>query len=76
MTCNWHNFIVQKNPSNYKSYQKMNKSWFIINMSSEFEVLPLHKELSKFFLPKHYSHYYYNLEKTLQLNTNVGYVYL
>ncbi|EXX53255.1 Sgs1p [Rhizophagus irregularis DAOM 197198w] len=42
-------------------------------MSSEFEVLPLHKELSEFFLPKHY---YYNLEKTLQLNANVGYIHL
>lgn len=73
MTRNWYNFIVQKNPSIYKSYQRMNKSWFVIEMSSEFEVLPLHKELSEFFLPKHY---YYNLEKTLQLNANVGYIHL
>ncbi|CAB4410951.1 unnamed protein product [Rhizophagus irregularis] len=51
----------------------MNKSWFVIEMSSEFKVLPLHKELSEFFLPKHY---YYNLEKTLQLNANVGYIHL
>ncbi|CAB4428237.1 unnamed protein product [Rhizophagus irregularis] len=70
---NWHNFIVQKNPSNYKSYQRGNKSWFVVDTSFEFEVLPLHKELSEFFLQKHY---YYNLEKALQLNANVGYVHL
>ena len=58
MTRNWYNFIVQKNPSTCKSYQRANKSWFVIDMSSECEVLPLHKELSEFFLPKHY---YYNL---------------
>ncbi|CAB5130191.1 hypothetical protein RhiirA5_439849 [Rhizophagus irregularis] len=70
---NWHNFIVQKNPSNYKSYQRGNKSWFVVDTSFEFEVLLLHKELLEFFLQKHY---YYNLEKALQLNANVGYVHL
>ncbi|RIA85471.1 hypothetical protein C1645_830748 [Glomus cerebriforme] len=68
-----YNLIVQKNPSNYKSYQRANKSWFVVNTSFEFEVLPLHKELSEFLLPKNY---YYNLEKTLQQNVNVGYVHL
>src|SRR6266498_4920486 len=42
-------------------------------MSSEFEVLPLHKQLSEFLLSKNY---YYNLEETLQQNKNVGYIHL
>ncbi|CAB4446393.1 unnamed protein product [Rhizophagus irregularis] len=73
MTRNWYNLIVQRDPSNYKSYQRANKSWFVIEIPSKFEVLPLHKELSEFILPKNY---YHNLEKTLQQNKNVGYIHL
>src|SRR4051812_36771471 len=70
---NWYNFIVQKDPSNYKSYQRKNRSWFVVDFSFKFEVLPLHKELSEFIIPKNF---YNELEKTLQKNINVGYIHL
>ena len=73
MTHNWYNLFIQKDSSNYKSYQQANKSWFVIERSFKFEILPLHKELSEFSLPKNY---YYNLEKTLLQNANVGYLHL
>src|SRR5439155_9372107 len=48
----WFQLLVQKNPSNYKNYQRINKSWFVANFSSKFEVLSLHntcrmKKISK-----------------------------
>ena len=52
MIRNWYNLIIQKDLSNYKSYQQVNKSWFVVELSSKFEVLPLHKELSEFLLPR------------------------
>ena len=73
MTRNWYNLIVQKDPTNYKSYQRANKSWFVVEMSAKFEVLPCHKELLEFLLSKNY---YYDLEKTLRQNINVGYIRL
>ncbi len=73
MTRNWYNLIIQKDLSNYKSYQQVNKSWFVVELSFKFEVLSLHKELSEFLLPRNY---HYNLEKTILQNTNVRYLHL
>ncbi|CAB5395930.1 unnamed protein product [Rhizophagus irregularis] len=69
MTRNWYDLIVQKNPSKYQSYKRINRSWFVIDFSSKFEVLPLHKELSEFIIPKNFHN---ELEKTRQKNINVG----
>ncbi|UZN99576.1 uncharacterized protein OCT59_000843 [Rhizophagus irregularis] len=73
MTRNWYDLIVQKNPSKYQSYKRINRSWFVIDFSSKFEVLPLHKELSEFIIPKNFHN---ELEKTRQKNINVGYIHL
>ena len=71
--CNWYNILIQKNPLNYKSYQRANKSWFVIDFSSHLEVLPLHEELLEFNIPRNFHN---NLEKTLQKNANIGYMHL
>ena len=73
MIRSWHNLIVQKDSSTRKSYQRTNKSWFVVEMSPNLEVLPLHKDLLEFSIS---SNCYNNLEKVLQQNVNVGYIHL
>ncbi|CAG8660723.1 18191_t:CDS:10 [Rhizophagus irregularis] len=73
MTRNWYDLIVQKNPSKCQSYQRINRSRFVVDFSFNFEVLPLHKELSEFSIPKNF---YNELEKTQQKNMSVGYMHL
>ncbi|GES91106.1 hypothetical protein GLOIN_2v1801635 [Rhizophagus clarus] len=48
------------------------KCWFVVDFSN-FEVLPLHKELSEFIIQKNF---YNELEKTQQKNISVGYIHL
>ncbi|CAB4441893.1 unnamed protein product [Rhizophagus irregularis] len=73
MSRSWYQLLVQQNPSNYKNYQRINKSWFVVDFSSKFEVLPLHRELSEFSIKKNF---HYNLEQTQRQNANVGYIHL
>jgi len=73
MSRSWYQLLVQKNPSNYKNYQRINKSWFVVDFSSEFEVLSLHRELFEFSIKKNF---HYDLEKTQIQNANVGYIHL
>jgi len=61
MPHNWYKLLVQQNLSNYRSYQRINKNWFVVDFSFKFEVLPLHKELSEFSILKNI---YNDLEKT------------
>src|SRR5436305_5284514 len=72
MSRSWYQLLAQKNP-NYKKYQRINKSWFVVDFSFEFKVLPLHKDLFEFLIKKNF---HYDLEKTQIQNANVGYVHL
>ena len=72
MSRSWYQLLAQKNP-NYKKYQRINKSWFVVDFSFEFKVLPLHKDLFEFSIKKNF---HYDLEKTQIQNANVGYVHL
>ena len=49
MSRSWYQLLAQKNP-NYKKYQRINKSWFVVDFSFEFKVLPLHKDLFEFLI--------------------------
>ncbi|CAG8687197.1 8077_t:CDS:10, partial [Funneliformis caledonium] len=73
MSRSWYQFLIQKNPSNYKNYQRINKSWFVIDFSSEFEVLSLHRKLFEFSIKKNF---HYDLEKAQIQITNAGYIHL
>jgi hypothetical protein len=72
MSRSWYQLLVQQNP-NFKSFQRTNKSWFVADFSSNFEVLPIHRELFEFSITKNFHH---NLEKTQKQNANVGYIHL